>query len=373
MQVNLVSFNVPYPPNYGGVIDVYYKIKALHAQGVKVHLHCFDYGRGEAKELLEICKSVNYYPRHLSFFKLLSKLPFIVATRSSKRLVKNLTENNFPIILEGIHCTYPLLLKQFEGRKIVVRTHNVEHQYYNGLQKSEKNFFKRLFFKIEKQKLKKYESILTKASAIAAISALDEEYFKIYNRPTQLVTPFHPFNEVKSVVSKGNYILIHGDLSVAENIKSVSWLLENVAAKMEHRFVVAGKSPAEALLLLTEKFSNVELVPNPSDELMNDLVVNAQINLIHSFFPQGFKLKLIHSLYKGRFCICNPEVVLNTGVENLCVIANSPQSFVEAILKYMEIYFDEQQIELRKEALKPLSNASQAQKLIELLVMRIKG
>lgn len=367
MQLNLVSFNVPYPPNYGGVIDVYYKIKALHAQGIKVHLHCFDYGRGKADELLQICESVNYYPRHLSFIKLLSKLPFIVATRKSSELIRNLTSNDFPIILEGIHCTYPLLLKQFENRKVVIRTHNIEHHYYEGLQKSEKNILKKIFFKLEVKKLKRYEAILKKSSAIAAISALDEEYFKRYNRPIKLVTPFHPFNEVQSEPGLGNYILIHGDLSVAENIKSVSWLLENVAVKLEHRFVVAGKNPTERVLLLSKKFSNVELVANPSDELMNDLVANAQINLIHSFFPQGFKLKLIHSLYKGRFCICNPEVVQNTGVENLCVVASSPQSFVEAIEKYMEISFGDQQIELRKELLMPLSNANQALKLIELL------
>ena len=32
--LNIVSLNVPYPPNYGGVIDIYYKIKALKAVGV---------------------------------------------------------------------------------------------------------------------------------------------------------------------------------------------------------------------------------------------------------------------------------------------------------------------------------------------------
>ena len=28
-EVHIVSFDVPYPPNYGGVIDVFYKIKTL--------------------------------------------------------------------------------------------------------------------------------------------------------------------------------------------------------------------------------------------------------------------------------------------------------------------------------------------------------
>ena len=41
--VNIVSFNIPYPPNYGGVIDVFYKIKALSKEGYEVYLHTFIY------------------------------------------------------------------------------------------------------------------------------------------------------------------------------------------------------------------------------------------------------------------------------------------------------------------------------------------
>lgn len=43
--LNIVSFNIPYPANYGGVIDVYYKLEALRACGVKLILHCFEYER----------------------------------------------------------------------------------------------------------------------------------------------------------------------------------------------------------------------------------------------------------------------------------------------------------------------------------------
>ncbi len=27
--LHIISFDIPYPPNYGGVIDVFYKLKAL--------------------------------------------------------------------------------------------------------------------------------------------------------------------------------------------------------------------------------------------------------------------------------------------------------------------------------------------------------
>ena len=52
--LNIVSFNIPYPANYGGVIDVYYKLEALRACGVKLILHCFEYERPHAPELESI-------------------------------------------------------------------------------------------------------------------------------------------------------------------------------------------------------------------------------------------------------------------------------------------------------------------------------
>ena len=44
-HLHIVSFDVPWPANYGGVIDVFYKVKALSAKGIRIHLHAFEYGR----------------------------------------------------------------------------------------------------------------------------------------------------------------------------------------------------------------------------------------------------------------------------------------------------------------------------------------
>ena len=57
-KLHIVSFDVPFPPNYGGVIDVFYKIKALHKLGVKIILHTFDYGRGKPTELNNYCEEI---------------------------------------------------------------------------------------------------------------------------------------------------------------------------------------------------------------------------------------------------------------------------------------------------------------------------
>ena len=55
-HLHIVSFSVPFPANYGGVIDVFYKLKALHKAGMKIHLHCYQYDRSEAPELNTYCE-----------------------------------------------------------------------------------------------------------------------------------------------------------------------------------------------------------------------------------------------------------------------------------------------------------------------------
>ena len=43
MKLHVVSFQVPYPPRYGGLIDVFYKLKALKRAGCHIVLHTYRY------------------------------------------------------------------------------------------------------------------------------------------------------------------------------------------------------------------------------------------------------------------------------------------------------------------------------------------
>ena len=85
MKLHVISFQVPYPADYGGAIDVFYKLKALKEQGFDVTLHTFYYGeRGRQPILDELCEKVYYYPRHTGWLKQISTLPYIVVTRKKK-------------------------------------------------------------------------------------------------------------------------------------------------------------------------------------------------------------------------------------------------------------------------------------------------
>jgi hypothetical protein len=112
------------------MIDSFFRIKALHDIGVKVHLHCFGYGRDPSPVLESICESVNYYKRDKGFLRQLSALPFIVNSRRSKELAGDLGQNDFPVLFDGLHTAFLIDNKSLSGRKKYVRLHNIEHNYY---------------------------------------------------------------------------------------------------------------------------------------------------------------------------------------------------------------------------------------------------
>ena len=225
--IHLVTFDVPFPPNYGGVIDVYYKIIALHKQGISIILHTYiDKHTERHNELEKYCLRVFYYKRNNQFLSLLSSMPFRVVSRNNSLLIKNINKFQAPIIFEGLHTTF-LLSKNVLKNKTYVRTHNVEHNYFEGLAKSESNILKKVFYFIEARKLKSFEKYLHKADGIFTISPNDQHYFsKVYGKKATYIPVCHEAQPLKRTNSQGSFILYHGDLRISDNKKAVNFLID---------------------------------------------------------------------------------------------------------------------------------------------------
>lgn len=342
--LHIVCLNNPYPPDYGGVIDIYFKIKALHEVGVKIILHCFLYGRQPADELLNICEKVFYYRRWLSPLYLLSMTPFIVKSRHKNELLRNLQNDSYPVLLEGIHCTSFLKKLRTSGRFVAVRAHNVEHLYYGQLADVTNHPFQRLFLRSESFKLKRYERILSKASVILAISEKDNSWFQSHYGNSLLVPAFNSYSGILSLVGKGRYILMHGNLSVMENESSILYLWDHVLKNLGLPVVIAGKNPS---LLMKKKFQsidNVLLIANPDDQKMVEIQQNAQIILLHSHQNTGVKLKLISSLALGRFVICNRHICDYSELAQLCYLAETSEQYLNMIDHLWNQSFDSNDI-----------------------------
>ncbi|NNC95486.1 MAG: glycosyltransferase family 1 protein [Chitinophagales bacterium] len=371
-HLHIISFNIPYPPDYGGIIDVYYKMKALKSLGVKVHLHCFQYGRSETEELQKLCYSVNYYPRKKFYQSVFSSVPYIVGSRQSDELLSTLQEDKHPILFEGLHTCYYLSHPALQGRKKAVKMHNIEWEYYRSLGKAEKNFFKRFYFFSESKKLKSFEHELKHADFIFGVSPNDTENLKKLYPQTVYLPVFHQNEVFKVKAGKGDYALYHGNLSVVENNQAAMYLLHKVFADLDMRFIIAGKKPLSSLKKEVRRYENVELVADPTDSEMMELISNAHINILPTFQATGIKLKMLTALYNGRFCLVNSRMVQNTGLEPLCIIENDSTKIKEKIKKLFEREMDQQEIEERKKLLDELfSNKNSANLIVKCLYPQI--
>ena len=367
-QLHIISFNVPYPPDYGGVIDVYYKIMALKEAGIKIHLHCYEYGRKPAEELNALCKSVNYYHREHNLRDFSSLKPFIVKSRRDSTLLKNLEDNKAPILFEGLHTCYFLDAPSLKNRNKLVRMHNVEADYYRALGSSEQSMLRKFYFYTESVKLRIFEKILNKANHILPISFNDFKHLDAKFDNVSYLPAFHPNEKCLSKAGKGNFILYHGNLSINENIQAAVWLAGKVFSKLNHHCVIAGSNPSPTLVKAIAPFKNIDLVANPSESRMNELLAEAHVNILPTFQQTGVKLKLLNALFKGRFVVVNPKMAESSGLMELCIVNEKSDEMIASVNELMEKDFSTEELERRKNILEEnYNNANNALKLIQLL------
>lgn len=368
--VHIIAFDIPFPANYGGAIDVFHKIRCLHKQGVKIILHCFQYGsRVPTKELEQYCEKVFYYPRKMSIVNHFSKLPFNVNSRINKELEQRLLQDNFPIIFEVLHTCYLLNHPQLKNRIKLYRHSNIEHEYFNELAKAETQFLKKIYLRIEAFKLKHFEKQISKAQAILSVSETELKYFKT-NYPSTVsyyLPSFHAFDKLTINEGKGNYILYHGNLGISENYQAVYWLIDNVFSQISIPVVIAGLNPPKQLVDRVGEYKHITLKANCNELEMQQLIDEAHIHCLYTQQGTGLKLKLVNVLFAGKFVLANEAMLNGTGLESAVKICNSANEYIKQINNLFNQSFTQQDIEERTKLITPMFNEHKTEFLLALI------
>lgn len=362
-RLHIVCFDIPYPANYGGAIDVYYRILALKEAGVRIILHCTYKGDlSHYPELENLCERVYYYPRKISISGIISSLPLAVIGRPNEVILQNLLQDDAPILYEGLVSCGTMTAPELKGRKKYFRECNVEHDYYHALAKASKNFCDRCYYRLEAKRLEHFEQVLQHADGIFALAHHDEAHFRqTYPMVETIYIPcFHAHSELTCPLGRGLGILYHGNLRVEENRKAAEYILQEIAPKMpDIPFTIAGMN-ADTLKVHSE---NVILVSNPDEEQMRWLMREAQVHLLVTFQSTGLKLKLLNALYEGRHVVCNPEMVCGTELGELCHIEADTNSLIAACKRLYSLPFTHEAKEIRSRKLQVFDN----KKMIEIL------
>lgn len=371
LSLHIISSDVPFPPDYGGMVDVFYKIKNLHDAGVKIYLHCFEYGRGRPAQMEAYCEQVFYYKRKTGLLGFSLALPYMMYSRRDDALLRNLEAIDAPILFEGVHTTYYLDRPSLKGRKKIIRNQNLEQQYYGLLAKRKGPLLKKLYYYYESLLLKNKESKLGAADAFFTVAEHDHAFFKhAYPGKTHEYIPsFQPYDQVSIAAGKGCYVLYHGNLGHPENIEAALFLLQEVCPALpDIPFVFAGKDPDPKLYDAVARYAHCRLIANPTMDEMQAWIADAQLHVLPTFQATGLKLKLLHALFQGRHVLVNEEMIAGTGLGAVCEIADDARSFQEKIKQLFEMPFDGPSL-LRRERtlLERYDNKANARRILTFL------
>ncbi len=369
-KLHIIAFDIPWPANYGGVIDIFHKIRWLHQSGVSIILHCFQYGRNPVKELNDLCEEVHYYARKTGLATQFSTQPYIVRSRTSSDLVHRLLQDHHPILCEGLHCTSFMASPLFHDRVIYVRTTNVEHHYYRQLAKKETHLIRRIYYRIEAIRLRYYEKVLRHATHILAISPADQHYFEQHYGKGKVtgIYAFHPYDKVISIHGSGDYFLFHGKLDVPENYHAAMELLSIFREWAGKPLKIAGMNPPPFLIHAISIHPAVILVADPTTEEMDDLIAGAHAHLLITHQATGLKLKLLSALFRGRFVLTNDNMVHKTGLESLCFTGSSLEALRQSMIKVEPMVFGEEEMVQRRKVLETrYSNSENLHQLMAII------
>lgn len=344
MTVHVVSFQWPVPANYGGVIDVYHKIRALRNAGTDVALHSFCYrDRLNPDISLSPATRTHLYRRDMSPGKMVGSLPYIVASRKDKALLQSLADlpAGTPVIFEGLHTCGYLEHELLKDKIKIVRTHNVEHEYYKAL--SEKaTGMKKMYLTAEARRLRRFEKVLSNADIILSISPADTAYFsskfpraKVIYVPCFFDDSFQDADaEATSTAEDSPYLLYHGNLGVEENIEAVKYILKHLLPGVSPgvKLIIAGKGASPSLRQAIETARGAELRDTPSAQEMRGLIENATVTLLLTNQNTGIKLKLLDTITSAKgHILANNDMVGDEALRPLLMVADSPREQLRLI------------------------------------------
>ena len=151
------------------------------------------------------------------------------------------------VIIEGAFMGYYLPLAKVKGKKVVLRTHNLEHIIWARTASNMNDPLRRFYLKIQSNRLHNFEERITQLSdAIWSISPVDAFWFKALNSNTYhvpvAVSPAEPLQEV--VPMKCFHL---GALDWKPNLIGLDWFLSQVwprvlKSRPQAEFHIAGNN-----------------------------------------------------------------------------------------------------------------------------------
>ncbi|MEY3834881.1 MAG: hypothetical protein RI989_309 [Bacteroidota bacterium] len=254
------------------------------------------------------------------------------------RLTRLLQKEKYDcIILESIFTTpYLPTIRRNVNTKVILRSHNIEHQIWNKLAVGEKNYFKRIYLSYLSKKLYKAEiEAWRSVDGIACISYDDLQFTRaLSQKPSYLLPVAIPIQE--PVRMHGNELKVYhiGSMDWMPNIEAINGFIETTLPSVlnafpKFEFHIAGrKMPAT----LHDK-KNPGIISWGEVESAEEFARNFQIMLVPLQSGSGIRIKILEAFAMGIAVISTEQGIRGLDVEDRKEYyrAENPTEWVEAL------------------------------------------
>jgi glycosyltransferase involved in cell wall biosynthesis len=357
LRILQITNRIPFPLNDGGNIATYnvtyYLNKAGHAVtlaslNTKKHLQDSS-ALSDIADVYDVTVDTTITP--IGLLKgVFEKQPYNVKRFESedfKQLLINiLSQKSFDIIqVEGSYMAiYIDILRKYSQAKIILRSHNIEHEIWYRMSANELNFLKKWYFSMLSKKIKRFEdNTLHEFDGIVAITSRDEEYYKKQHYKGLLTTINAGANLEKFIPDDSNLqhntICFLAGMDWLPNQQGLDWFLNEIWPRIQIKFPevclhIAGKSMSERYYKLGNEHVIVHgMVPDAIEYLQK-----YEIFIVPLLSGGGMRLKVVEGMALAK-CIVSTTVGAE-GVaynkEHDIVIADSPEEWVEKISYLLE-------------------------------------
>lgn len=360
MKILQICHKPPYPPSDGGtiamnnvtqgLIQAGHQVKVLAIETPK-HKVSRDMLNGEYLsatnfESVFVDTSISYAAALKTIFTRKAYQVSRFYTKAfAKKIAEVLNKEQFDIIhLESLFTTpYIPVIRQYSKAKIVLRTHNIEHQIWKRVAKNEKNWLRKWAIRHMSNQLERYECGLAgQIDAFAAISEPDYRFFSAhYGSLPGTILPLgididdYPYDD-EHMPSDVPELFHVGSMNWRPNVEGIEFFLDEVWPLVLERFpeitfTIAGRSIPPAIAQRTDK----NLIVAGEVPSANEFILSKDIMIVPILSGSGVRVKIIEGMALGKTIITTSIGAEGLAVENgkNILVADTPEEFVEAIAK----------------------------------------
>ena len=360
MKILQLCNKAPYPSNDGSSIAIYALAEGLSDNDIELHLlpiNTKKHFKPEENILADFKQKTNYKSIFKNtdtsavgaFLNLFSSQSYFVSRFYFKEyeeaLIQKLQSISFDIIqIEGVFmCTYIPIIRKYSKAKIVLRSHNVEHQIWERHLDNEKVSLKKTYLKLQNSRLKQFEiNAFNQVDAIVTITGEDKKTISSICTKTPLYTCLTGINlnsyQFIETAKQPNTLFHFASMDWMPNIEAMDWFMNKVwhdilKNKPDAQLVLAGRGMPDRFKKLASK--NITIIEHVKDS--KEFYATYDLMLVPLWSGSGLRIKLVEGLAYGKAIITT-----SIGAEGIpysnskdMIIADTAADFVKAILNVL--------------------------------------